>query len=215
MHLLNGPGVISNNPKWKVPCICSVWDLEAKIFISLDLRVAQSEDCYTGHHTGHHDIVLKFLVGRFIQTGHLPHTWSTEGKNCITLSLIFISVWPCQQSSWNCNLSVVCPSVRVAIISEPNSRISFKFWLLVLLGHTLGRFFNFWKEKKNGICFEYFSLTRDLMGVKTSKRYPPTKRSRKFSNLSWIFFLMVPTKPMFGIFKSLKIETREFICHKQ
>ncbi len=46
---------------------------------------------------------------------------------------IFSSAWLCQQSSRNRNLSVVCrpsvvrPSVRVAIISEPNARISFKF----------------------------------------------------------------------------------------
>ncbi len=36
----------------------------------------------------------------------------------------------------------ICPSsVRFAIIiiSEPNARISFKFWLLHPLGHTLGR----------------------------------------------------------------------------
>ena len=36
------------------------------------------------------------------------------------------------------------PSVRVVIISEPNARISFKFWLLLPLTHTLGCFFNFW-----------------------------------------------------------------------
>ncbi len=34
-------------------------------------------------------------------------------------------------------MSVPLP-VRVAIISEPNARISFKFWLLLPLGHTLG-----------------------------------------------------------------------------
>ena len=38
-------------------------------------------------------------------------------------------------------------SVRVSIISVPNARISFKFWLLLALGHTLGRFLNFWKKK--------------------------------------------------------------------
>ncbi len=40
----------------------------------------------------------------------------------------------------------ICPSsVRlcVAIISEPNAQISFKFWLLLPLGHTLGIFVNF------------------------------------------------------------------------
>ncbi len=32
------------------------------------------------------------------------------------------------------------PSVRDTIISEPNAQISFKFWLLLPLGHTLGIF---------------------------------------------------------------------------
>ncbi len=41
-----------------------------------------------------------------------------------------------------CPSSVVRPSVHVAITSEPNARIFFKFWLLLLLSHTLGRFFN-------------------------------------------------------------------------
>ena len=48
--------------------------------------------------------------------------WCTPQKDTI-----FSSAWRCQQSSWNRNLSVVRPSVRVAIISEPNARISFKF----------------------------------------------------------------------------------------
>ena len=49
--------------------------------------------------------------------------------------------------------SFVCrPSVRVAIISESNARISFKFWLLLLLGHMLRQFFFiFWN------IFFYFS----------------------------------------------------------
>ncbi len=39
--------------------------------------------------------------------------------------------------------SVRRPSVRVAIISELNARISFKFSLWLPLGYTLGRFLNF------------------------------------------------------------------------
>ena len=39
--------------------------------------------------------------------------------------------------------SSVRPSVCVAIISEPNARISFQFWLLLSLGHTLTHFFFF------------------------------------------------------------------------
>ncbi len=47
-------------------------------------------------------------------------------------------------------------SVSVAIISVPNALISFKFWLLLPLGYTLGLCLNF--EKKIGgiflrICF--------------------------------------------------------------
>ncbi len=37
----------------------------------------------------------------------------------------------------------VLPSVRGAIFSEPNARISFKFWLWLPLGHTPRRFFHF------------------------------------------------------------------------
>ena len=48
--------------------------------------------------------------------------------------------------------SVRRPSVHVAIISEPNARISFKFWLLPLMGHTLGLILIFF-EKKIFRCF--------------------------------------------------------------
>ncbi len=58
-------------------------------------------------------------------------------------------------------LSSVRPSVRVAIISEPNAQIPFKFWLLLPLGHTLGHFVEFQKRKKSGDFYVYlsFSLT--------------------------------------------------------
>ncbi len=48
------------------------------------------------------------------------------------------------------------PSVRVAIISEANARMSFKFWFLFQLGHTLGHVLNFWKTNdffSNIFCF--------------------------------------------------------------
>ncbi len=41
-------------------------------------------------------------------------------------------------------------SVRVTIISEPNAQISFKFWLLLPLGHTLARDFGFLEIKIGG-----------------------------------------------------------------
>ncbi len=63
------------------------------------------------------------------------------------------------------HLSSVHPSVWVAIISEPNAQISFKFWLLLPLGHTLGHFFSFWNFLLL-IFYEYFSssLAWDPMG---------------------------------------------------
>ena len=75
------------------------------------------------------------------------------------LGLIFSSVWLCQQSSWNrnCPSSVVrrLSSVRdVTIISETNMRISFKFWLLLPLGHTPRLLLIF--EKKKCFFTNYF-----------------------------------------------------------
>ena len=60
------------------------------------------------------------------------------------------------------SLSVVRPSaVRVAIISQPNGWISFKFWWFLLrLSHTLGRFLNFEKKSFSKVCRMFcFSLT--------------------------------------------------------
>ncbi len=71
------------------------------------------------------------------------HTCNAKFCGKVPVQTIFSSAWLCQQSSWNPNLSVVHPSVHVAIISEPKVRISFKFWLLLSLGHTPGLFFLF------------------------------------------------------------------------
>ena len=51
------------------------------------------------------------------------------------------------------NSKLVHLSVRlsVAIISEPKTRISFKFWLLLPLGRTPREFFMFWKKILGGI----------------------------------------------------------------
>ncbi len=61
-------------------------------------------------------------------------------QNFYFLSAEFWTV--CLEHRWNGNLSFVCRlSICVTIISEPiNAQISFKFWLLLPLGHTLGRF---------------------------------------------------------------------------
>ncbi len=103
-------------------------------------------------------------------------------------------------------LSSVRPSVRVAFISEPNAWISFKFWLLLPLSYTLGRFLNFWKKcvgvRKIWFFFTNifsFSLTWDLWEPRFQNATPPTNHSQKFSKLSWIFFPMVLTKPRIEI----------------
>ena len=83
-----------------------------------------------------------------------------------------------------------CPSVRIAIISEPNVRISFKFWLLLSLCHTLG-------------CFKFFlifSLTWDPMGGKISKR-DSYKSQPKVVKLVLNFPPNGPHKNTFGIFE--------------
>ena len=70
-------------------------------------------------------------------------------------------------------------SVRVAIISEPNARISFKFWLLLPLDHTLTLFYFFKKPFRIFYNFLSFSLTWDPMEAKISKRYSCYKSQRK------------------------------------
>ncbi len=57
-------------------------------------------------------------------------------------------------------------SVRVAIITVPNVQISFNFWLLPPLGHSLGLFPILKKQKLFGIFYEpfWFSLTWDHGG---------------------------------------------------
>ena len=154
--------------------------------------------------------------------------------------------------------------VRVAIISDPIGQISFKFQLLLPLGHTPRVVLELLKNKRafsnfSGF-FVLFSLTWDPMWAKTSKRYSSLKSLLNiftlflklllsgphkstvfgfwvyefarfffpfsltwdpmgaktygnktlllpqitfdffFSNFSWIFFSVVPTKVLFLIF---------------
>ena len=70
-----------------------------------------------------------------------------------------------------CPSSVVRPSVVcVVIISEPHSRISFKFQLLVALDPTPGTFWT--AEKSSDVSKAFpFSLTWNPMRAKFAKRY--------------------------------------------
>ncbi len=96
---------------------------------------------------------------------------------------------------------VSLPSVRVAIISEPNARISFKFWLLLPLDHM--HFFNFFI-----FFYEYFSVLVNMrpMGAKISKCYSSYKSQPKVLTLFLNFLPNGPHKTTFGIFDILKIE---------
>ncbi len=102
---------------------------------------------------------------------------ATEFGRKIKLNYLFKSLTmsaELMKSQIVCRPSYVC----VAIISEPNARISFKFWLLLPLGHMLGPFL----IKKNNIFifyffYEYFSfsLTWDPVHAKISKCYSSYK----------------------------------------
>ncbi len=109
---------------------------------------------------------------------------------------------------------VRCPSVRpssvcVAVISEPNPRISFKFHLWLLLDYSQNQFFLFLKKTFFFLIFyEYFSfsLTWDPMGAKISKRYSTYKLQLMAFKLFLNFLPNGPHKTSFGIFEILKIE---------
>ncbi len=138
------------------------------------------------------------------------------------LQAIFSSAWLCQQSSWNRNLSLIRrlsirpSSFRVAIISEPNIRIPFKFSAVaspVPYAEAVF-FFLFFYEYFTNIFFylfyEYFSfsLTWDPMGAKISKRYSSYKSQPKVFKRILNFLPNGPHKTTFGnLFKKIEILT--------
>ena len=91
-------------------------------------------------------------------------------------------------------------SVYDTIISVLNTWFSFKFWLFLPLGHTLGRFLNYFLR----ICS--FSLTWDPMGAKISKGYSCYKPQAKCFKLFLNFLPTGPHKIVFGIFEILKLK---------
>ncbi len=101
-------------------------------------------------------------------------------------------------------------SVFVTIISKPNARISLKFWLWLTLGHALGRFFLFVTKKKWGIFFTnilifFIFVSIEPYGSNNFKMLLLLQiGSRRLSNFSWIFFLMVLTKLRLGFLKFWK-----------
>ena len=103
-------------------------------------------------------------------------------------------------------LSSVRPSsVRVAIISEPNARISFKFHLWLPLDYSQNQLFYFIFLF---FFYEYFSflLTWDPKGGKIAKRYTSDKSQPKAFKLFLNFLSNCPHKTTLGIFEILKIE---------
>ncbi len=76
---------------------------------------------------------------------------------------IFSSAWLCQQRSWYRTFAHRL-SVRVAIISELNTRISFKFWLLLPLGHTLELFFLIFNKRSKDLGALLDSCSWDDIG---------------------------------------------------
>ena len=93
--------------------------------------------------------------------------------------------------------SSVRPSVA-SIISEAIPWMSFKFLVVVSLGHMPRRFLNFWKKKIFYECFS-FSLTWDPIGAKTSKRYSSLKSLLNPFKPFLNFFSVVLTKAVLNV----------------
>ncbi len=105
---------------------------------------------------------------------------------------IFSPAWLCQQSSLNQNF-VRLSAVRVAIISEPVLRISFKFRLWVALDHRSGPVFEFWKRKLKCIYVNLPNYKLDfdklLFFIKVASIY----NIYKCSISCWLGHLLMPT----------------------
>ena len=128
----------------------------------------------------------------------------TEKTEVISLGFFYLSLtMSAELTELTKSQFVRRPYVHVAIISEPNVRISFRFWLLLPLGHTFGRFFLFFFLFFTNIF--YFRSHGTLWEWKFQIA-TPTNRRRKFSNFSWIFFLMVLTKLPLGLLKFWKLK---------
>ncbi len=148
--------------------------------------------------------------------------------------LHFGSVWLCQQRSWYGDLSVVvvrrsvlpsfCHPINIQLWSNyprtyiATGQISFKFQLLLALGHTPRCYFAF-LEKKRLISilsrFFFVSLTWDPMEAKTSKRYSSLKSLWIFSQTSPKFSCQLSSQNYcfgFLIFFLLYDFSRFFFC---
>ena len=102
--------------------------------------------------------------------------------------------------------SSVRPAVyhtSVSKLSVPNARISFKFWLLLPLGHGLGCTLKK-RQKKIGMFYEYFSFSLIWQPCKLSKRYSYKSQPKvlKFPPIG-------PHKTIFGIFEILSFRFLE------
>ena len=130
-----------------------------------------------------------------------------------------LNFWHFFRCPWNRNPSVVRPSsVGVAIIYVPNAWISFKFWLLLPLCHTLGRFFFFfffffffvWFFSKKNIqisdilWFFSLSLTWDPMGQNFKTILQPLIASKSFK--LWSFNVSFHWSSSFEFLKFLKLK---------
>ena len=99
------------------------------------------------------------------------YTELQRGNEVCQVFHVFSSARLCQQKLAEIMKSKFGPRrpVRAAINSEPNAWISFKFWFLVPLGHTLELF-----ESKTHFLIFLFVFINILFLI----------RSRKFSNFS-------------------------------
>ena len=94
------------------------------------------------------------------------------------------------------HLSIRPSVLRDTIISEPNAQISFTFWLLLPLDHTLGgNFFSYFLQ------IFFVSVTWDPMAAKISK-HSSYKSQPKALKLFLNFLPSGPHKATFGILRA-------------
>ncbi len=163
--------------------------------------------------TDRHPQVQKWIRENLTHTKHYY-----DVRHVAKGSHIFSSAWPCQQSSWNRNSSIIRPCVA-SIISEPIAWIllfSFKFWFMLSLAHMPT------KVLKKKIIFGFFSsawLCQQSYCHGAGVRRPSVVRKLRFlwnrcmdpDQILWvapfppylqtIFFLFLK----FSIFKFLRI----------
>ena len=114
--------------------------------------------------------------------------------------LLFSSAWPCQRTSWNQNLSVICLSVSQLSLNLMHGLLS-NFGCCFPWAICWNFCWNF-EKKKNGGGISFINM--GPYQSKVSKRYSFYKSQPRLFKLLLNFLPNGPHKTAFGIFWKLK-----------